>query len=370
MPLSIRLSSERVKELQEFRLRAYGAGDVRGVRRASVLLEVLSKPGAKSGAGAELAVQWKIGVSTIYGWTLSFMQQGMSSLQPRWGGGRPSQLTPSQKQQLCVWLDAGPQACGFASACWSSVLVAQLIAEKFGVLYNRFYVCQLLRHLGYSRQKAQFVSDHLDPQRRQEWLEQAWPRILEQARARGAMILFGDECSFAQWGSLSHTWSRTGHTPVVKTSGQRRACKVFGLIEFFSGRFFHAVIEGRFNSQSYCAFLQEVLSQTQGRLFLIQDGARYHTSAATRTFFTQHQERLSVFQLPSYSPDYNPIEYLWRNAKKQATHNKYFACFEQLTGTVQETLRRFALQPQAVLQLFGRYCREADFALTQFNIAA
>ena len=54
MSLIISLSSERVKELQAFRVRAYGSGDVRGVRRASVLLEVLSKPGARSGAKTEL----------------------------------------------------------------------------------------------------------------------------------------------------------------------------------------------------------------------------------------------------------------------------------------------------------------------------
>jgi transposase len=39
-------------------------------------------------------------------------------------------------------------------------------------------------------------------------------------------------------------------------------------------------------------------------------------------FFAEHQDRLTVFQLPSYSPDYNPIEYLWRKTKKRATHNR------------------------------------------------
>jgi len=37
---------------------------------------------------------------------------------------------------------------------------------------------------------------------------------------------------------------------------------------------------------------------------------------------------LTVFQLPSYSPDYNPIEFLWKNVKRQSTHNQYFPEFE------------------------------------------
>ncbi|MCP5016097.1 MAG: IS630 family transposase, partial [Ketobacter sp.] len=34
-------------------------------------------------------------------------------------------------------------------------------------------------------------------------------------------------------------------------------------------------------------------------------------------FFTQHQNRLIVHDLPSYSPDYNPIEKLWKEIKKE-----------------------------------------------------
>jgi hypothetical protein len=40
--------------------------------------------------------------------------------------------------------------------------------KSLGVLYNRFYVCELLRNLGLSRQKARFVSDHLDEEARKQ----------------------------------------------------------------------------------------------------------------------------------------------------------------------------------------------------------
>ena len=80
-----------------------------------------------------------------------------------------------------------------------------LIEQEFDVTYNRFYVCTLLKNLGYSFQKAQFVSDHLDEEKRKAWLEEVWPRLLRQARQKRALTLFVDEASFAQWGSLSYT---------------------------------------------------------------------------------------------------------------------------------------------------------------------
>ena len=100
------------------------------------------------------------------------------------------------------------------------------------VFYNVFYIAQLLKNLGFSYQKAAFVSDHLDEGKRQAWGATTWPQILRLAKERKALLLFGDEASFPQWGTLSYTWARRGHQPMVKTSGKRKGYKVFGLMEY------------------------------------------------------------------------------------------------------------------------------------------
>ena len=62
---------------------------------------------------------------------------------------------------------------------------------------------------------------------------------------------------------------------------------------------------------------------------LIQDGARYHTSAALQRFFAGHTERLTVVQLLSYSPDDNPLEKLWKKVKKEGTHLRLSRTFDE-----------------------------------------
>jgi hypothetical protein len=52
----------------------------------------------------------------------------------------------------------------------------------------------------------------------------------------------------------------------------------------------------------------------------------------------------------------NPIEYLWRNIKKQATHLRYFKSFTELSDKVEEKLKHFADLPQSILALMGKYC--------------
>jgi transposase len=359
--LRIQVSAATVKALHTKLQQAYLKDDVRLVRRTTVLIDLL----VHHVPMAVLCERWGLSTSCLYDWQRAFLLHGLESLRYRHGGGRRSKLTPKQKQRLVELLEAGPLVVGCETACWDAVLIRVLIWREFGVLYNRQYVCTLLHNLGFSFQKARFVSDHLDTVKRLVWLEQKWPRILRAAKRRRGLILFEDEASFAQWGSLSYTWARRGQQPAVPTSGKRKGYKVFGAIEYFSGRLFSQGIEGRFNSESYQAFLQMILAQTTHHLFLIHDGARYHTSASTQAFLVVHSDRITAEPLPSYSPDYNPIEYLWKKTKKQATHNKYFKEFAALTVSVEKALAYFATHPDTVLGLFGRYCEESGLELQQ-----
>jgi transposase len=257
-----------------------------------------------------------------------------------------------------VWRVVQLQCCDYPSLEW-----LEWIRRECGVLFNRRYVCELLKNLGYTFQKAKWVADHLDEAARADWKRERWPGIVQAAHARNAMILFGDEASFPQWGTLNYTWARRGQQPTVKTCGKRKAYKTFGAIDYFTGRFFHHSITGKFNAQSYQTFLLSILARTTQHIFLVQDGAKYHTSQPMKAFFQQHADRITVCQLPSYSPDFNPIEYLWRKVKTLATHNKYFPQFEQLIESVDATLRFFAQRASVVKRLFRAYCAESELTL-------
>ena len=348
----VTLSRHTVKRLKDELQKAYGRGDLRAVRRLSVLVMI----GERIGLATILAT-WNVSQQTVYNWLKDFVVRRWDSICYRRAPGRPSRLTKTQKRQLSDLIKAGPEAAGYPTGCWTSVVIQDLIQRRFHVLYNRFYVCELLHNLGFSHQKARFVSDHLDEAARRRWMEEEWPRILNQAQQLHAPLFFGDEAAFALWGSLSYTWAPIGQQPQVKTTGKRKGYKVFGVVEFFSGQLLYKGIEERFNSASYQAFLDYLLSQCSGPIILIQDGAKYHTSKATRQYFEQHRDRLIVYQLPSYSPDYNPIEYLWKKVKTQATHNRYFEEFAKLVQSVEEALAILATQADEIKRLMGIYTK-------------
>jgi len=53
-----------------------------------------------------------------------------------------------------------------------------------------------------------------------------------------------------------------------------------------------------------------------------------------------------------------------------ATHNKYFAQFDELTNAVDKALAAIAADAQQVLNLFGRYCQEVGLVPQQLKLAA
>ena len=60
-----------------------------------------------------------------------------------------------------------------------------------------------------------------------------------------------------------------------------------------------------------------------------------------------------MFQLPTYSPDYNPLEKLWKKVKQHDTLCTGLPTFEALTKKGEQALLTFAQAPEEILALCG-----------------
>jgi transposase len=122
MNISIRFSRPTIKSLIQRLEQAYAAGDLRLVRRISALLGL-----AKGETVTEVAETSSVTRQTIYNWLKAFMLQGMDGLAYRWSRGRKPRLTKTQKKRLSELVKAGPLEAGYATGCWTSLLIQQLL---------------------------------------------------------------------------------------------------------------------------------------------------------------------------------------------------------------------------------------------------
>ncbi len=320
-------------------------------------------------AFGDIAQGLHISLRTVYNWLDLFIRRRFAWLCGHHfaGRGRKAKLNAEQLDRLYELIKKGPLKAGFTCGAWTSSMIAVLIEREFGVTYNPRYLCRLLHQIGITYQQAAFVSAKIDEEehqaKRRQWDRETWPFILKQARKLNAVILFGDEVSFAQWGSLCRTWAPRGKQPLVPTGGKRKGMKVFGVIEVEHGDFLYMECEGRFNAEAYIGFLDYVISVYECPVILIEDGAPYHRAKVVNEFKAEMAEQglLFVEQLPSYSPDKNPIEKLWKNTKKEATHCRYFETFEDLRQAVLSAFEKYLNDASKVICVMKKLRRKARF---------
>jgi hypothetical protein len=109
-------------------------------------------------------------------------------------------------------------------------------------------------------------------------------------------------------------------------------------------------------------FLEQRLARFDTPIILIEDNAPYHRSGEVNQVNADHAQRLSVEPLPVCSPEYNPIEKLWRNTKKEATHLKYFETFKELHASVLELFRAYLDDATQVIRVMKKLRTNAGVA--------
>jgi transposase len=348
----ITASAKVVRLIEAKRQYASRAGNLSIFKKASVIKEVIEGTPYQS-----IAETFCISVDTVRIWINKFLINGEVFLsQSTNKRGRFPKLTKAQKNELFDLIKNGPESSGYPGGCWRSPMIQHLIERRYGVFYSAKYISQLLKNMGLSFQKATFETAFKDEEKRKLWLKKTWPEILEKCKKMGALILFEDEASFPMWGSLSYTWAPKGQQPKIKTSGLRKGYKVFGAIEYNTGKFYHQEIEERFSSETYIDFIKMILSKTRQHVILIHDGAPYHKSSAVKDFI-RINNRLTEYRLPTYSPDYNPIEKLWKKVKQNGIHLKYFPDFSCLKQAVDCMFEIVENAKDEILKLFGFYKR-------------
>jgi transposase len=137
--------------------------------------------------------------------------------------------------------------------------------------------------------------------------------------------------------------------PIVLQEPTRFHISVFGAVNVGTGRLVHQMSE-TFNAMTFLDFLKNLLSFRTGSkiIHLILDNSRYHHAKLLEPWLDEHKKEIALDFLPPYSPQLNPIERVWKQARQKATHNRYFPALSDLVQAVQMQFSRWS-QPNDTL---------------------
>jgi putative transposase len=176
------------------------------------------------------------------------------------------------------------------------------------------------------------------------------------AERQGAWLVFEDESGQGLRPPKGRTWGRRGRTPVVTvTGGSNKRVSLAALIAVKAGqrpRLVFRVRAGRrrdgdkrkgFTERDYARLLDAAHQQLGGPLVLVWDNLNTHVSRAMREMVAA-RDWLTVFQLPPYASELNPVESVWSHLKRSLA-NLAKRDIAQLTALVKTRLRRMQYQP-------------------------
>ena len=288
-------------------------GDVREMMRVKVLLAHYQ------GMKLETVAQaYGVGVKTVKEWKKKF--EAEENLADEERSGRPSKLNEGQKQQLKMIITWHKEQ------VWTARHVYTLLVAVFGVSYSVQYIPELLGTLGLSYRKTMHILAKKNNAKREKWIKETLPQLYAQMVQEGWRLLWTDEVGFQTEGTLAKSWGPKGEKTEVPNYGRRGRVNLIGAFELGTGELYAVLTSFRVNAQRFRRFLCHLKRELpHDKLIIVCDNASFHKAKWLQAWYKEQQAWLHVEFLPSYSPDFNPIERLWRWMKTEYTHNQCWA---------------------------------------------
>ena len=301
---------------------------------------------------AQVARILNVTESSVYGWQKAYREGGLAALSTKIASGRKRLLTDKQMLELSRWLRLNPRQLELDFGLWTRKLVRELIRTRFGIDYSEQNVGRILKMLGFSPQRPVYQALERDEGKRRIWTEETFPAIKERAEMEGAKIFFADEAGCRTDHHSGRTWSPVGQTPVVRNLGKHESIGMASAISM-RGAMFWMTFDGTMNSALFTEFLDLLIHDVDGKIFLIVDNVKYHTSKETSEWVKEHGDRIELFFLPSYSPDLNPDEWVWKNVKNDHIAREVPQRPGHLFEIARRALRRLHAAPAKIQAFFA-----------------
>jgi transposase len=174
----------------------------------------------------------------------------------------------------------------------------------------------------HAQDQAVFLEEKLEPR-------------LNQARRGQRQVYFVDAAHFVLAPFLGCLWCAA--RLFVKASSGRKRHNVLGALDAVTQRMIRVTNPGYINAESVCALLRSVAEAAVGLpITLVLDNARYQKCLVVQAL--AESLGIELLYLPSYSPNLNLIERVWRFVRKESLNSTYYEDFGQFTAAIDECL--------------------------------
>jgi len=217
-----------------------------------------------------------------------------------------------------------------------------LIEQHTGICRGLTQIRLFLHRLGLKPRKVAAVpvppkstlEEHVKTQA--EFRETKLEPRLEEARQGLRQVLFVDAAHFVFAPFLGVLWCLLRQ--YIRAASGRKRYNVLAALDAVSHKMIQVTNHSYINAQSVCLLLRAVADAAVPGvpITLVLDNARYQKCALVQDL--AKQLGIELLYLPSYSPNLNLIERVWKFVKAESLRSTYYSSYEQFTATIQQCL--------------------------------
>ncbi len=160
---------------------------------------------------------------------------------------------------------------------------------------------------------------------------------MQEARNNERIVYFVDAAHFVLAPFLGYLWTRVRR--FIRAPAGRQRFNVLGAIDAITHQLVTVSNDSYINAQSVCDLLRKIAAAHEGiPITLVLDNARYQKCKVV--WALAESLNIEMLYLPSYSPNLNLIERLWKFVKKQVLYSKYYADFTSFSAAIADCLAR------------------------------
>lgn len=244
---------------------------------------------------------------------LAYQRGGMEAIKPKVRGRRHgAKRTLTAEQEIAVQkllVDKTPDQLKLPFALWTRDAVRLLIRQRFHIDLPIRTTGDYLKRWGFTPQKPVKRAYEQDPKKVAKWLETTYPDIATRAKQEHAEIHWGDETGIQSDAYNAKGFSPKGKAPVVRLNAKKSSINMISAITN-NGKARFMIYRETMTGTVLIKFMSRLIKDAGRKVFLILDNLRVHHGKKVAAWLEANRERIEVFFLPPYAPEYNPDEYL------------------------------------------------------------
>jgi len=209
------------------------------------------------------------------------------------------------------------------------------IEELTGLKRSEPQVGNFLKAIGMKCRKVGMLPAKADPEKQEQFKQEKLEPVLEEAKAGQRKVYFVDAAHFVLAPFLGFLWSFT--RLFIQAPAGRQRFNILGALDAITHELITVTNDSYINALSVCDLLCKLrLFYPDTPITLVLDNARYQKCKLV--WQVADLLDIELLYLPSYSPNLNLIERLWKFVKKKCLYSTYYENFDLFKDAISECI--------------------------------